>query len=284
MSSDTDVADSVRFLSIERLATFQAITGSTAEAISLHHQTLRVGAQLMMVTAVIEVALRNAVCEKLKSYYTQPNWLVVPPAQLVWQSPESTKIKEAQKHARRAVYAKMSQAQKRHLDTLVFPAGVPADALAGGKLAHLRLVAERQKRITITRGQIVAQLTFFFWKRMYSKEYENMLWKPLKTLFLDRSLKRTHVATQLERLYQSRNRAAHHEPIFGRRLQETLDAIEFFLDHFDGKDANGVSHISRLLAEDFALLKTSAAALEMPYPNLQNVIQTAGLKLATLPA
>jgi hypothetical protein len=111
-------------------------------------------------------------------------------------------------------------------------------------------------------GQIVAQLTFFFWKRMYSKNYENMLWKPLKTLFPDKNLKRPYVATQLERLYQSRNRAAHHEPIFGRRLQETLEAIEFFLQQFDGKGADGISYISRLLSEDFQSLKDSAAALE----------------------
>ncbi|WP_397473476.1 hypothetical protein [Pusillimonas sp.] len=259
MSSDADFADLVRFLSLERLATFQAITGSIGEAISLHQQTLRLGSQLMMVTAVIEVALRNAVYEKLESYYGQPDWLVTPPAGLAWRSSEVSKIQLAKKSARRDVYAKMSQAQKRHLDTLAFPRGVP---VAVGKAADLRRVAARQEQISVTMGQIVAQLTFFFWKRLYSKDYANVLWTPLKTVFPDRNLKRPDVASQLEHLYQSRNRVAHHEPIFGRRLQETLGAIEFFLNYFDGKDANGVAHISKLLAEDFKHLKASASELE----------------------
>lgn len=97
---------------------------------------------------------------------------------------------------------------------------------------------------------------------MYSKDYANTLWTPLKTIFPDKRLTRAHIATQLERLYQTRNRVAHHEPIFGRRLQETLDAIEFFLNHFDGKDSNGVPHISKLLSHDFEQLKVSAVNLE----------------------
>lgn len=249
----------VRFLSLERLATFQAITGSTNEAIALHQQTLRLGSQLMMVTAVIEVALRNAVYEKLENFYGQTDWLVSPRAGLVWVPSESSKITLAKKNARRGVYARMSQAEKRHLDVLAFPEGVPTDT---GKAAHKRKVAARQAPITVTIGQVVAQLTFFFWKRLYSKDYANVLWTPLKTVFPDRRLKRADIATQLEHLYQSRNRVAHHEPIFGRRLRETLGAIEFFLIHFDGKDANGVAHISKLLTEDLDRLKALALELE----------------------
>lgn len=259
MSSETDFADLVRFLSLERLATFQAITGTTGEAIALHQQTLRLGSQLMVVTAVIEVALRNAVYERLKVHYGQPDWLVTPPVGLVWVASESTKIKQAIKSARREIYAKMSQTQKRYLDTLAFPDGPPAPA---GRVAYQRKVVARQAQIAVPVGQVMAQLTFFFWKRLYSKDYANVLWTPLKTIFPDKRLARADIATQLERLYQSRNRVAHHEPIFGRRLQETLGAIEFFLNHFDGKDANGVAHISKLLSTDFECLKESALELE----------------------
>lgn len=52
----------------------------------------------------------------------------------------------------------MSQAQKRHLDTIAFPGGPPAPA---GKLAYQRRVAARQAVINIPIGQILAQLTFF---------------------------------------------------------------------------------------------------------------------------
>lgn len=137
MSSDVDFADLVRFLSIERLATFQAITGSTGEAISLHQQTVRLGSQLMVLTAGIEVALRNAVYERLENYYGKPDWLVTPPTGLVWIPSESVKIKQAIKSARREKYAKMNQIQKRHLDMLI-PGSLPAGT---GKMAHQRLVA-----------------------------------------------------------------------------------------------------------------------------------------------
>ncbi|NGM87001.1 hypothetical protein G5B35_06700 [Parapusillimonas sp. SGNA-6] len=259
MSSEADFADLVRLLSLERLATFETITGSRRDAISLHQQTLRLGSQLMAVTAVIEVALRNAVYERLRNHYGQPDWLVTAPPTLVWRSSESNKIKQAIKSARREKYAKMSQAQKRHLDTLAFPGGRPAPA---GRMTYQRQVIARQAQITIPVGQVMAQLTFFFWKRLYSKDYANMLWTPLRTIFPDKRLTRADIATHLERLYQTRNRVAHHEPIFGRRLQETLEAIEFFLNHFDGKDVDGVPHISKLLSDDFEQLKISATELE----------------------
>jgi hypothetical protein len=262
MSSDEDVANLERFLSIERLATFKKITGSSREAIALHHETLRLGAQMMSVMAVIEVALRNAVHEKLVGHYGVPNCLTEPPEILKWQEPEKNKIRDASRSARRAAYAKLTQAQKRELDQVAFPDGVPEKYKNGGRTAYLRLVAERQRQIPISVGQIVAQLTFFFWKRLYSKEYEHVLWKPLKTVFPDRRLKRADVATQLEKLYQSRNRVAHHEPIFGRRLHETIDAIHFFLSNFDGKDSSGTSHIGRLLNDDFNSLKASADEIE----------------------
>lgn len=258
VSSKADYADLVRLLSLERLATFTAITESTAEAITLHQQTLRVGSQLMVVTAVIEVALRNAIYEKLESYYGQSDWLVAPPPGLAWLPSESIKIKQAIKSARREVYAKMSQAQKRHLDTLIL-GGLPAGA---GRMVYQRQVAMRQAQIAVPVGQVMAQLTFFFWKRLYSRDYANVLWRPLRTIFPDKRLTRADIATQLERIYQSRNRIAHHEPIFGRRLQHTLEAVEFFLNHFDGKDIDGVSHISKLLGEDLERLKEAGAKLE----------------------
>ncbi|TWC72021.1 hypothetical protein [Herbaspirillum sp. SJZ099] len=260
MSSDDDAVALVRFLSVDRLATFQVITGSLSEAVSLHQQTMRIGAQVMAVTAVIEVALRNAVYARLEQYYGRPDWLRAPNI-IPWASPELSKIRDAHKNARRAIYAKMNQADKRALDLAAFAGPVPEEYRTGGHRSHLRLVAERHKQIDVTMGQIVAQLTFFFWKRMYSKEYQNIFWQPLKTLFPARELKRPIIATQLEFLYQSRNRAAHHEPILGRRLQETLDAADFFLAHFDGKDQAGISHISKLLAEDLSQLKNMAIQL-----------------------
>ena len=216
----------------------------------------------MLVTAVIEVALRNAVYENIEAFFQKPDWLINPPQSLKWEDSEKAKITKALKDSRRAIYAKMSQTQKRNLNTLAFPNGVIPLSYSG-KLGHKRIVVKRQEQISPTMGQVVSQLTFFFWKRMFAKEYEHVLWhKFLKSLFPDRSLTRTDVATQLEYIYQSRNRVAHHEPVYGVRLQNTISAIDFIINNFDGKDESGTPHIGRLLSEDFAALKTASNELD----------------------
>lgn len=60
---DEDVAALTLLISSERLGTLTKLTGSARAAIELHQETLRLGASLMAVTATIEIALRNAICE-----------------------------------------------------------------------------------------------------------------------------------------------------------------------------------------------------------------------------
>ncbi len=63
-----DAADTAMlslFLSAERLGALVGLTGSTQAAIELHQETLQVGAALMAVTATVEIALRNSVCDAL---------------------------------------------------------------------------------------------------------------------------------------------------------------------------------------------------------------------------
>lgn len=267
MNSNADVSNMVRYLSIERLTTFHKITGSHVEAIKLHQQTLQFGASLMIVTAVIEIALRNAICDRLDTHFGGA-WLLTPPAPFNWEVSEKGKIVEAQKHARRAMYAKLNQAQKRTLMLQAFPEGLPAPA---GEIARLRNVAASQKQIVVSMGQIISQLTLFFWKRLYSKDYDQILWKPLKTIFPDRKLTRADVAKQLEILYQTRNRIAHHEPVYGRRLVETMGAIDFFVNNFDGLDADNAPRLTGLLKEDIELLKSNAVALSAKITSFQVV-------------
>lgn len=272
MNSQTDVSDLVRYLSIERLTTFHTITGSHVEAIKLHQQALQFGASLMTVMAVIEIALRNAICDRLDTHYNGGAWLLSPPPALQWDSAEKNKIIEAQKHARRSMYAKMTQSQKRQLNIIAFPNGIPPNLQTGGQISHLKIVSIAQKHIAVTMGQIVSQLTFFFWKRLYSKDYDQTLWQPLKSIFPDRKLKRADVAAKLEILYQSRNRIAHHEPIYGRRLIETMDAIDFFVANFDGVDAGNIPKITRLLSDDLRQLRSQADDLTIKINSFRVVV------------
>ena len=103
----------------------------------------------------------------------------------------------------------------------------------------------------------------FFWKRLYSDDYEQALWRTaLKRVFPDKSLKRATIAAQLERIYQTRNRIAHHEPVYGRRLTDTLVAIDFVVKNFGKPDADGVTPIGKLLENDLLKVKQEAADLE----------------------
>ena len=65
-----------RLISPERLGKLTALTGSPEQAIELHQETLRLGAALMNVTASVEIALRNAICENLSHHFGVANWLI----------------------------------------------------------------------------------------------------------------------------------------------------------------------------------------------------------------
>lgn len=254
---DHDIASVAAFLSSERLATFQSITGSMREAIFLHQQMLQFGTTLMSVTAVIEIAIRNAICERITAQLGGGGWLRTPPASFTWDNSEKGKIGAAESSARKAAYAKMPHSGKKSLDTLVFPNGIPPG------LSHDEISKERLKKIVVADGQIIAQLTMAFWKRLFSSEYEYELWdRSLKYIFPDKKLKRAHIATQFEEIYQARNRIAHHEPIYDKRLERVMFAIEFVLKNFGVSDLTGKTPLAKLLSDDMQLLVAEAEALK----------------------
>jgi len=266
--SEAEVASVALFLSSERLAKFQALAGTTRDAIALHQQMLQLATSLMSVTAIIEIALRNAICDRLSEHFAVPGWLLNPPAPFAWQDSEKDKIKQAVRSAQRAAYAKKNQADKHALDTLVFPVGAPPG------ISHEKRSVARQKEIVVSTGQVIAQLTLFFWKRLYSEDYQQLLWRTaLKRVFPNKSLQRPHIAAQLERIYQSRNRIAHHEPVYGRRLSDTLAAIDFVLAEFGTRDPAGITPIGKLLEAERAVVGKQAADLEARLAELRTAGQ-----------
>lgn len=253
---ESDIAALAIFISAERLAALSALTGSARAAIELHQDTLRLGAALMHVTGTIEIALRNAVCENLNQHFVAPNWLLQPPAPFTWRVPEQGKVQQALSSARRSEYAKLSQAEKAALDAAAFPNGIPHN------LSHANRSKRRQEKIPVSTGKIVAELTLFFWKRLYGPEYEHNLWRTtLKRTFPDKSLKRATVATHLERVYQSRNRLAHHEPVVSQRFLDTIDSVNFILDHLGPSTPGVATPLRKLLTDDVAALSAQGQAL-----------------------
>jgi hypothetical protein len=251
-----DVADVTRMLSAERLRALTALTGSAKIAIELHQETLRVGASLMTVIATIEIALRNSVCENLTQHFAVPNWLRQPPVPFQWRAPELKKVAMAHDSARRAEYSKLTQAQKHALDALAIQDGrQPARS-------HLDTAKDRRKHIAVSDGKIIAELTLYFWKRLYGPDYDQSLWRTsLKRTFPCKKLSRAHVAIQLEHIYQARNRLAHHEPVLHGRFADTVQAIEFVIQHLEALKPSSSTPLANLLAGDIAKVMAEAESL-----------------------
>lgn len=169
--SDEELAAVAFLLSSERLSTFERLAGSNRGAIALHQEMLRLGASLMTVTAVSEIALRNAVCDRLTEHFGIDDWLRAPPRPFQWDDELRSKISQAEKSAQKSAYAKLTQEQKRQLDRRAFRRqGVPSPGLS-----HDRISKARQAAIAVPMGQVVAQLTMYFWKRLFSADYEHAL-------------------------------------------------------------------------------------------------------------
>ncbi|MBN8290578.1 Abi family protein [Rhodobacter sp. NTK016B] len=220
-----DVEAIQNLLSTERLATFQGLTssGTSEDAIELHQTTMSLGVSIMAVTGLIEVSLRNAVCHAMNNSFGGNHWLRTPPPNTFkWAYLETSSIAKATKQAQRAAYSKMPGAQKNALDHLAYPNGVPPNA------NHRVIAQKRQSTISVPDSQVIAQLTIHFWKRLFSENYEQTLWKPaLKTVFPNKTINRSDVADHLEVIYEVRNRLAHHEPVYGARLERILESIDF---------------------------------------------------------
>ncbi len=257
MASDAqDVTSVVRMLSAERLKALTDLTKSSQQAIELHQETLRVGGLLMTVIATIELALRNSVYENLTQHFGVPNWLRQPPAPFQWRQPELKKVALAHDSACRAEYSKLTQTEKHALDKLAYPQGRPSDK------SHLARAKDRRKHISVSDGKVVAEITLYFWKRLYGPEYDQTLWRTsLKRTFPDKKIMRADVAIQLEHIYQARNRLAHHEPVLHKRFSDTMQAVMFVLAQLLVAKPSDATPLAKLLANDIEELKARASAL-----------------------
>ena len=253
---DEKLPEALSLLSAERLGVYTAITGDVRTAIELHNLMLQTSAALMPVTAMIEIALRNSICDRLGRHFGTVDWLQSPPPPFNWRGEESEALRRSKRHAQQASYAKRNQYQKRQLDRLAFPGGMPES------LSHQDRVKARRQHIQITFGQLVAQLTLGFWKRFFSTDYEASLWdRALKKLFPDIGFTRSNVAENLEVIYQARNRAAHHEPIFGSKLDQLLTSIDVFVENFGPKLPDGVTLLAIMTEANRDELRSKAGML-----------------------
>jgi hypothetical protein len=240
----------------ERLNALSKLTGDEVVAIELHQSTLQLSGQLMTIIATLEIAIRNSVYNNLSHHFAVTGWLSEPPVPFQWKETEKSHIERAIDSAKRAEYSKLSQVEKVHLDVLAFPKGRPSN------ISHLKRVKERRKYLAITDGKVIAELTMYFWKRLYGPEYEQSLWRPsLKRTFPDKKITRAQIAIQLETIYQVRNRLAHHEPVLHKRFADALLAIKFVAEHLEEKTANTDSALAKLIATEVTHAQSKADKL-----------------------
>lgn len=228
--------NSIPLISEARLGTFRAHARDDDRSLELHNLTLQVGSSLMAVIALVELSLRNLADIQIARDFGQPDWFQTPVGGLKLAEQERKAIKLAVMHAQKALYSKLSSPAKKALDAKIFPHGVPPN------IKHETLSKKRQETFAVSQGQIIAQTTIFFWKRLFSADYESMLWKrSLRKLFPDKSVERSEVARHLEALYSARNRIAHHEPVYGERLDSSFEAVQYLRKHFLRRPADSSS-------------------------------------------
>ena len=261
-----DVQAIHNLLSAERLATYRGLTasGTDEDAIELHQTTMSLGVAIMAVTGLIEVSLRNAVCHAMNNTFRGHPWLRRPPENTFqWAALETNSINKAVKQAQRAAYSKMTGSDKNALDTIAYPHGVPAN------IRHENLARQRQGTIAVPDSQVIAQLTIHFWKRLFSESYEQTLWKrSLKTVFPNKTLGRSDIADHLEVIYEMRNRLAHHEPVYGRRLEKILTSIDFVTLNLGSRRPSSENPFAKLILPQRDLLHGQVAIFHATFARL----------------
>lgn len=251
--SAENVSPLVQLISPERLKKLVDLTGSEAIAIELHQEVLGVGCQLMKVIATVEISLRNSVASNLTAHFGVSNWLQQPPITFQWRQMERDNIRKAVDSAKRAKYSKMTQAEKAGLEALAYPNGRPAT------ISHAQRAKARRTHIPVSEGKVIAELTLHFWKRLYGPDYEQSLWKPtLKRTFPHKTLTRPNIASNLEVIYQARNRLAHHEPVLANRFNKTLKSVDFIVERLETESIGSQTPLAKLLKPDIELAKIAA--------------------------
>jgi len=117
------------------------------------------------------------------------------------------------------------------------------DELRMAQDAELKLQEHGQ---TPTPGKIVAELGFGYWVGLFANRYDERLWRTyLCRAFLPRPSRRD-LYDDLDRLRTWRNRIAHHEAVYQRRLSDDYQRVEKVIRGLSPSTWLWVDHHSRV--------------------------------------
>ncbi|MEU4744735.1 hypothetical protein AB0G02_30325 [Actinosynnema sp. NPDC023658] len=97
----------------------------------------------------------------------------------------------------------------------------------------------RRKQKPLTEDQIIAELSFGFWRYLLAKRYQTTLWIDLYRGFdaIPGKEQRHTIEARVTRLHEFRNRLAHHEPVWNKPLQGRIDDIRDVLTYIEPQAA-----------------------------------------------
>lgn len=182
------------WLSTPRLARYlQESGGDRQRALDLYEWNLRLGAALMRDIAHVEVAVRNAYDSAMTTHWRGgQHWLFDPTSPVLaplWRT--------------RRGYRTDLNARNR---------ATASDAIrrCGGASAKP--------------GEVIAELSFGFWRHCTDAAHEKTLWVPYLHRAWPKKTSRVVLERSLTTINNARNRASHHEPLFGTQPGHDLAA------------------------------------------------------------
>lgn len=103
----------------------------------------------------------------------------------------------------------------------------PDGVLAPERHDDIADAVARVRRSPVTRGRVLAELNFGFWRYLLAGRYEHTLWTPALRLAFPhlRPARRADVGDRVDALNRLRNRIAHHEPVHGQALAARHDDL-----------------------------------------------------------
>lgn len=87
----------------------------------------------------------------------------------------------------------------------------------------LTAIDRLEKGRVVTRGRIVAGLSFAFWAGLFGRHYENLWRQTLHTTFPHGTLSRKSLGTRLRRIQRFRNRIAHHDSLLDQDVPAMIE-------------------------------------------------------------
>ena len=182
------------WLSTPRLARYlREAGGDHQRALAVYEWNLQLGAALMRDIAHVEVAVRNAYDSVMSTHWPgSQHWLLDP------KSP----VLEPLWRTRRG----------RRIDLNARNRASVADAVrrCGGTAAKP--------------GEVIAELSFGFWRYCTDAAHEKSLWVPYLHRVWPKKTSRVGIERSLTMINTARNRASHHEPLFGAQPGHDLAA------------------------------------------------------------